>query len=95
VRGRRSERRIGAWRASDVAAKKTSRQPSAGHCRPAIRRRPLTAGAIAGSRVDVRPLKAVVVIDGDIAGIVEEFNGHFQHLTWCASRIDVNVLTPG
>jgi hypothetical protein len=53
-------------------------------------------GPTGGLRLKVEPKQAQVYVDGYYAGIVDEFNGHFQHLDLTPGPHHVEVReTPG
>jgi hypothetical protein len=54
------------------------------------------AGAVAGGlRMEVTPKTAQVYVDGAYAGIVDDFNGHFQHLDLTPGGHHIDVGAPG
>ena len=54
------------------------------------------AGAVAGGlRMEVTPKTAQVYVDGAYAGIVDDFNGHFQHLDLTSGGHHIDVGAPG
>jgi len=46
-------------------------------------------------RVEVKPKDAEVFVDGYYAGIVDEFDGHFQHLSLAPGPHRVEIRAPG
>ena len=46
-------------------------------------------------RLEVEPKDAQVFVDGYYAGIVDEFDGHFQHLDLIPGSHHVEILRPG
>ena len=54
-----------------------------------------TAGPTGGLRLKVEPTDADVYVDGYFAGIVDDFNGHFQQLKLTAGPHRVEVRAPG
>jgi hypothetical protein len=56
---------------------------------------PASEYATGGLRLDVRPSSAEVIVDGYLAGVVDEFNGHFQHLDLVCGPHHVEVRAPG
>ena len=48
-----------------------------------------------GLRLDVKPKSGQVFVDGYYAGIVDDFNGHFQHLDLVPGPHHVEVRAPG
>jgi hypothetical protein len=53
------------------------------------------AGPTGGLRLKVEPSNAEVFVDGYFAGIVNDFNGHFQQLKLTAGPHRVEVRAPG
>ena len=53
------------------------------------------AGPTGALRLKVKPNDAEVYVDGYFAGIVDNFDGHFQHLTLTAGPHRVEVRAPG
>jgi hypothetical protein len=53
------------------------------------------AGPTGGLRLKVEPKDAEVYVDGYFAGIVDDFNGHFQQLKLTAGPHRVEVRAPG
>jgi hypothetical protein len=52
-------------------------------------------GPTGGLRMNVEPKDAEVYVDGYYAGIVDDFDGHFQHLTLVPGPHRVEVRAPG
>jgi hypothetical protein len=52
-------------------------------------------GPTGGLRLKVEPRQAQVYVDGYYAGIVDDFNGHFQHLDMTAGPHHVEIRAPG
>jgi hypothetical protein len=52
-------------------------------------------GPTGGLRLKVEPRDAQVYVDGYYAGIVDDFDGHFQHLTLAAGPHHIEVRAPG
>ena len=52
-------------------------------------------GPTGGLRLKVEPKEAVVYVDGYDAGIVDDFNGHFQHLDLTPGPHHVEIRAPG
>jgi hypothetical protein len=52
-------------------------------------------GPAGGLRLKIQPKDAQVYVDGYYAGVVDDFNGHFQHLELVPGPHHVEVLTPG
>ena len=53
------------------------------------------AGPTGGLRLKVEPKNAEVFVDGYFAGLVDDFNGHFQQLKLAAGPHRVEVRAPG
>ncbi|PYR19848.1 MAG: hypothetical protein DMF95_35235 [Acidobacteria bacterium] len=53
------------------------------------------AGPTGGLRLKVEPTDAEVYVDGYFAGIVDDFNGHFQRLKLTAGPHRIEVRAPG
>jgi PEGA domain len=52
-------------------------------------------GPTGGLRLKVEPKEAQVYVDGYYAGLVDDFNGHFQHLDMTAGPHHVEIRAPG
>jgi hypothetical protein len=52
-------------------------------------------GPTGGLRLKVEPKQAQVFVDGYYAGIVDDFNGHFQHLDLTPGPHHVEIGAPG
>jgi len=48
-----------------------------------------------GLRLEVKPEKAQVFVDGGYAGVVDDFDGHFQHLDLVPGSHTIEVRAPG
>ncbi len=48
-----------------------------------------------GLRLEVTPKTAQVFVDGYYAGVVDDFNGHFQHLDMTPGGHHIDVRQPG
>jgi hypothetical protein len=48
-----------------------------------------------GVRLKIKPKEAQVYVDGSYAGIVDDFNGHFQHLDLTPGPHHISVQAPG
>jgi hypothetical protein len=48
-----------------------------------------------GLRLEITPKTAQVFVDGNYAGVVDDFNGHFQHLDLTPGGHRINVRQPG
>ena len=48
-----------------------------------------------GLRLEIKPKTAQVFVDGYYAGVVDDFNGHFQHLDLTAGGHRIEVRQPG
>jgi PEGA domain-containing protein len=48
-----------------------------------------------GLRLDITPKTAQVFVDGTYAGVVDDFNGHFQHLDLTPGGHRIDVRQPG
>ena len=53
------------------------------------------ADPVGGLRLTVEPNDAEVYVDGSFAGIVDDFDGHFQQLTLTAGPHHIEVRAPG
>ena len=53
------------------------------------------ASPTGGLRLKVEPTDAEVYVDGSFAGIVDDFNGHFQQLKITAGPHRVEIRAPG
>jgi hypothetical protein len=54
-----------------------------------------TSGPTGGLRLKITPKTAQVFVDGYYAGIVDDFNGRFQHLNLTPGPHHVEVRAPG
>ena len=54
-----------------------------------------TSGATGGLRLKITPKEAEVFVDGDYAGIVDDFDGLFQHLNLTPGPHHIDVRAPG
>jgi hypothetical protein len=52
-------------------------------------------GQTGGLRLEVTPKTAAVLVDGYYAGVVDDFNGHFQHLDMTAGGHRIDIQQPG
>jgi hypothetical protein len=52
-------------------------------------------GVTGGLRLEVTPKTAQVYVDGAYAGVVDDFNGHFQHLDLTPGGHRIEVRQPG
>jgi len=52
-------------------------------------------GLTGGLRLKIQPEEAQVYVDGYYSGIVDDFNGHFQHLDLPPGLHHVEVRAPG
>jgi hypothetical protein len=52
-------------------------------------------GETGGLRLEVTPKTAEVLVDGAYAGVVDDFDGHFQHLDLTPGGHRIDVLQPG
>jgi hypothetical protein len=48
-----------------------------------------------GLRLEITPKTAQVFVDGNYGGVVDDFNGHFQHLDLTPGGHRIDVLQPG
>jgi hypothetical protein len=48
-----------------------------------------------GLRLEVTPKTAQVFVDGAYAGVVDDFNGHFQHLILAPGGHRIEISAPG
>lgn len=48
-----------------------------------------------GLRLEVTPKTAAVLVDGYYAGVVDDFNGHFQHLDMTPGGHRIDIQQPG
>jgi hypothetical protein len=53
------------------------------------------SSATGGLRLRITPNTAEVFVDGYYAGMVDDFDGHFQHLTLTAGPHQIDVRAPG
>ena len=54
------------------------------------------AGVVTGGlRLEIEPKTAQVFVDGYYAGVVDDFNGHFQHLDLTPGGHRIEVRQPG
>ncbi len=54
------------------------------------------AGTVTGGlRLEITPKTAQVYADGAYAGVVDDFNGHFQHLDLTPGGHHIDVIAPG
>jgi hypothetical protein len=67
----------------------TARQPNNPVTQP-VQSRP-----VGGVQLDVEPRRAQVFVDGDYAGLVDDFRGYYRHLSLPAGVHLIEVLTPG
>jgi hypothetical protein len=67
-------------------------EPSYGYPPPDV---PAAAVETGSLRFDVHPKSANIVIDGYFAGIVDDFDGHFQHLDLVSGPHHVELRAPG
>ncbi len=66
--------------------------PAYGYAAPYV----VPPGAVTGGlRIEVTPKSAEVYADGYYAGIVDDFNGHFQHLDLTPGAHHIEVRAPG
>ncbi len=56
---------------------------------------PPPLAAIGGLRLDVKPKNASVIVDGYLAGVVDDFDGHFQHLDLVSGAHHVELDAQG
>jgi hypothetical protein len=56
---------------------------------------PPPLAAVGGLRLDVKPTNASVIVDGYLTGVVDDFNGHFQHLDLVSGAHHVELDAPG
>jgi hypothetical protein len=54
-----------------------------------------TQGPTGALRLKIHPKDAQVYVDGYYAGVVDDFNGHFQHLDLVPGPHHVEVRAPG
>jgi hypothetical protein len=54
-----------------------------------------TSSATGGLRLKITPNTAEVFVDGFYVGVVDDFDGHFQHLTLSAGPHRIDVRAPG
>jgi hypothetical protein len=62
-----------------------------GYIPPVYRARPVYGDV----RLDVRPRDAAVYVDGYYAGVVDNFDGVFQHLTLSVGQHEIEIAAPG
>jgi hypothetical protein len=48
-----------------------------------------------GLQLDLLPRRAQVFVDGDYAGLVDDFTGYYRHLSLPAGQHHIEVFTPG
>jgi hypothetical protein len=48
-----------------------------------------------GIQLDVQPWSALVYVDGELRGRVEEFRGYYQHLELPAGAHTIAIVAPG
>jgi len=53
------------------------------------------AAPVGGLQLDIQPRQAQVFVDGQYAGVVDEFRGYYQHLELRAGPHRVEVFAPG
>jgi hypothetical protein len=54
------------------------------------------AGVVTGGqRLEVTPKTAQVYVDGAFAGVIDDFNGHFQHLNLSPGGHRIDITAPG
>ena len=71
--------------AGDVQARQPNNlTPGAAQARP-----------LGGIQLDVEPRRAQVFVDGNYAGIVDNFRGYYQHLTLAAGAHLVEIVATG
>jgi hypothetical protein len=54
-----------------------------------------TTGPTGSIRLNVQPTSAEVYVDGYYAGIVDDFDGHFQHLNLTPGPHHIEITAPG
>jgi hypothetical protein len=52
-------------------------------------------GETGGLRLEVTPKTAAVLVDGYYAGVVDDFDGHFQHLDMTPGGHSIEIQQPG
>ena len=55
---------------------------------------PLETGLIGGLQLDVQPWRAEVYVDGEYAGVVDDFRGYYHHLDLAAGGHLVGIVAP-
>jgi hypothetical protein len=56
---------------------------------------PVPSESTGGLRLEITPKTAQVFVDGYYAGVVDDFNGHFQHLDLTPGGHRIEVRQPG
>jgi hypothetical protein len=52
-------------------------------------------GVSGGLRLEIKPKTAQVFVDGAYAGVVDHYDGHFQHLNLMPGSHQIEVRAPG
>jgi hypothetical protein len=60
---------------------------------PAVQ--PAPSRPTGGVQLDVEPRRTQVFVDGEYAGVVDQFRGYYQHLALPAGRHSIELVTSG